>query len=257
MKGSLLAIILLITSTILFAGKPPAKEFYEIRIYQYTTVEQENTIDGYLKNALLPVLHGSKIKAGVFKPVSNDTATLKKIYVLIPFKSPAQAVEVSEKILNDKTFQEAGKTFIDAAYDKPPFSRYERILLRAFPDQPTMEIPSLNGPQNERIYELRSYEGPTEEKHRNKVDMFNAGGEVVLFKRLGFNAVFYADVLFGSHMPNLMYMTSFDNMASRDAHWQTFKDDPEWKKLSAMEKYKNNVSHIDITLMHPAPYSDF
>src|SRR6478735_281328 len=257
MKGSLLAIIFLIASPILYAGKPPAKEFYEIRIYQYTTTEQESTIDGYLEKAFLPALHGSKIKAGVFKPLSNDTALVKKIYVLIPFKSPAQAMEISEKMSQDKTYLESGKEYLDAAYNKSPYTRFERILLRAFPDQPVMNIPSLNGPQNERIYELRSYESPTEKKYLNKVDMFNAGGEVVLFKRLGFNAVFYADVLFGSHMPNLMYMTSFDNMASREAHWQTFKDDPEWKKLSTMEKYKNNVSHSDITLMHPAPYSDF
>src|SRR6478736_3238678 len=101
MKGSLLAIIFLITSPILFAGKPPAKEYYEIRIYQYTSMEQENSIDGFLEKALLPALHRSKIKAGVFKPVSNDTASIKKIYVLIPFKSPAQAIEISEKMLND------------------------------------------------------------------------------------------------------------------------------------------------------------
>ena len=87
--------------------------------------------------------------------------------------------------------------------------------------------------------------------------MFNAGGEVVLFKRLGFNAVFYADVIYGSHMPNLMYMTSFDNMESRNEHWKSFSNDPEWKTLSGMDMYKNNVSHIDITLMHPTEYSDF
>jgi hypothetical protein len=107
MKGSLLAIIFLIASPILNAGKPPAKEFYEIRIYQYTTMEQESTIDGFLEKALLPALHGSKIKAGVFKPLSNDTASVKKIYVLIPFKNPAQAIEISEKMLQDKTYLEA------------------------------------------------------------------------------------------------------------------------------------------------------
>jgi hypothetical protein len=36
------------------------------------------------------------------------------------------------------------------------------------------------------------------------------GGEVPLFVRLGFNAVFYGEVIVGSHMPNLMYMTTFE-----------------------------------------------
>ena len=72
--------------------------------------------------------------------------------------------------------------------------------------------------------------------------MFNKGNEIALFNRLGFNAVFYGEVLVGSKMPNLMYMTSFENRASRDAHWKAFSEDPEWKKLSAMSEYKNNVS---------------
>ncbi|MBK9491957.1 MAG: NIPSNAP family protein [Haliscomenobacter sp.] len=47
---------------------------------------------------------------------------------------------------------------------------------------------------------------------------------------MGFNAVFYAEVLSGRRMPNLMYMTSFDNIESRDAHWKSFGADPFWKK---------------------------
>jgi hypothetical protein len=87
--------------------------------------------------------------------------------------------------------------------------------------------------------------------------MFNEGGEVVLFKRLGFNAIFYADVISGSRMPNLMYMTSFEDKASRDAHWKTFVDDPEWKKLSSMPQYQKNVSKADIIFLRPTAYSDY
>ncbi|HSB93373.1 MAG TPA: NIPSNAP family protein [Flavitalea sp.] len=257
MTRLILPILIVIFCPMFVNAKPPAKEFYEIRIYQYTTPGQEQTIDAYLQKALLPALHNSKIKAGVFKPIANDTAAAKKIYVIIAFKSPAQAIEIFDKVSQDKTALEAGKDYVNAAYDNPPYSRYERILLRAFPDHPVLSVPSLNGPKTDRVYELRSYEGPTEKKYRNKVEMFNAGGEVVLFNRLGFNAVFYADVIYGSRMPNLMYMTSFDNIDSRNEHWKAFGNDPEWKKLSGMDLYKNNVSHIDITLMHPTEYSDF
>ena len=87
--------------------------------------------------------------------------------------------------------------------------------------------------------------------------MFNEGGEVDLFKRLNFNAVFYAEVIAGSSMPNLMYMTSFENKADRDAHWKTFVDDAEWKKLSGDPMYQHNVSKADIVLMRAAEYSDY
>ncbi|MDB5209477.1 MAG: family containing protein, partial [Sediminibacterium sp.] len=116
--------------------------------------------------------------------------------------------------------------------------------------------PSLNGDPAERIYELRSYEGASEILYKQKVHMFNEGGEIALFNRLGFNAVFYAEVLSGSHMPNLMYMTSFDNRASRDEHWKNFGADSEWKRLSALPEYQHTVSKADIFFLHPAAYSE-
>jgi hypothetical protein len=40
--------------------------------------------------------------------------------------------------------------------------------------------------------------------------MFNAGDEIV--KGYKFNAIFYAEVLAGSHIPNPMYLTTFNSM---------------------------------------------
>ena len=51
---------------------------------------------------------------------------------------------------------------------------------------------------------MRSYESPTDGLYKNKVHMFNEGGEIDLFKKLEFNAVFYADVLSGSKMPKVL-----------------------------------------------------
>jgi hypothetical protein len=121
---------------------------------------------------------------------------------------------------------------------------------------PSLAKPQLTGPKTDNVYELRSYEGYTEKIFRNKVDMFNKGDEVGLFKRLGFNAVFYSEVLAGSRMPNLMYMTSFNNKAARDEHWKAFGSDPAWKKLSSDPNYQHNVSKIDITFLRATEYSD-
>jgi hypothetical protein len=87
--------------------------------------------------------------------------------------------------------------------------------------------------------------------------MFNVGDEIGLFKRLNFNAVFYSEVISGSRMPNLMYMTTFNNKADRDKHWDAFGSDPQWKTLIAKDEYKNNVIHADMIFLHPTEYSDF
>jgi hypothetical protein len=80
---------------------------------------------------------------------------------------------------------------------------------------------------------------------------------VDLFEKLEFNAVFYGEVIAGSHMPNLMYMTSFADMGSREAHWAAFRDHPDWLKLKALPQYQNNVSHIDRIMLRHTDYSDF
>jgi hypothetical protein len=63
--------------------------------------------------------------------------------------------------------------------------------------------------------------------------------------------------LFGSKMPNLMYMTSFDNIDSRNEHWKAFGASSTWKKLSTMPFYQNNMSALHSQLMRSTPYSDY
>jgi hypothetical protein len=233
----------------------PKQEFYSIRIYQLKNSDQEARVDKYLQSALIPALHRQGISdVGVFKPIGNDTAAVRRIYVLIPFKSLEQYTGLSAALAKDSRYLTDGADYLDAPYDNPPYIRTETILLQAFPGMPHHAAPgSLPASPAEKIYELRSYEGPTEKYFDNKVQMFNAGGEIPLFDRLGFHAVFYASVLAGAHMPNLMYMTSFENMASRDQHWKDFSADPFWKKLVAEPQYQHNVSHVDIVFLHPAP----
>jgi hypothetical protein len=106
------------------------------------------------------------------------------------------------------------------------------------------------------VYELRSYESASEKIHENKVQMFNEGGEIDIFSRLGFNAIFYGQVVFGAKMPNLMYLTAFENMDARKEHWQSFSSDSTWKVLRAKKEYQNNVSKSEIVFLRPTQYSD-
>jgi len=238
------------------AQKP--REFYQVTVYHFNSPEQENSIDIYLKEAYMPALRKKGIKnIGVFKPLANDTAVNKRIYIVIALKTLHQIIDIPEQISKDKQFLQTGKEYLDAVYNNPPYTRMENIIIKAFQLAPVMNLPKLSGPKPERIYELRSYEGPTEKLYKNKVRMFNQGGEISLFSRLKFNAIFYGEVIAGSRMPNLMYMTSFENKDDRDAHWKTFSADPEWKKISALPEYQNNVSRNETILMHAADYSDY
>ncbi len=229
------------------AQKRPIPQAYQLRIYQYENDTQETSLDAWLQKELLPALHKKSIRhIGVFKPLANDTARIRKTIVLIPYRD-----------LKEYAAMAPGLPFDTTAYPSAPYTRVENILLEAFRLAPKLTLPQLSGDRAERVYELRSYESASEKAFRNKVEMFNEGGEIELFARLQFNAVFYASVIAGSRMPNLMYMTSFDNLAEREAHWKSFGGDPEWKKLSAMLYYQNNVSSIEITLLRAQPYSDY
>jgi NIPSNAP len=234
------------------------REFYQLTVYHFSSADQEKVLDNYLQHALLPALHRSGIsKAGVFKALANDTVADKLLYVFIPVKSLDMVTKLQAKLTADKTYQTAGAEYINAVFKTPPYTRMETILMQAFALAPKMQVPVLKADKKDRVYELRSYESATEKIYKNKVQMFNEGDEIGLFKKLNFNASFYAEVIAGAKMPNLMYMTSFENMEDRNAHWKNFVDDPHWKKLSAMPEYQNNISHMDITFLRPADYSDF
>lgn len=261
-KNYLLLIALVVSCFTLFPNYANAqkdnREFYQFTIYHYSSIEQEKILDEYLQQALLPALHRMSIpNIGVFKPLGNDTSTGKSLYVFFSFASLDRITAIQKTLEEDKAYQTAGAAYINATHTVPPYSRFEKIITQAFPLAPTMKLPNLESDKNQRVYELRSYESATEKIFRNKVQMFNEGDEIGLFSRLNFNAVFYSEVIAGGKMPNLMYMTSFSDMADRDAHWKNFVEDPYWKKLSSMPEYKDNVSHIDITFLRPVSYSDF
>ena len=238
--------------------KKKEREFYQLTVYHFNTPAQEKALDDYFQNALMPALHRNGIKTiGVFKSWANDTSADKLAYVFVPLHSPDRIVKISEQLKKDDQYNLAAAGFLNADYKNPPYTRKETIVLHAFRLAPQMQLPSLQSPKRNRVYELRSYESATEKKFENKVKMFNEGDEISIFKRLNFNPVFYSEVVAGSKMPNLMYMTSFESRADRDAHWKSFGSDSAWKKLSSMPEYQNNVSHIDISFLYPTDYSDF
>lgn len=246
------AAIILLTQNNSFGAK--SGYYYQIKIYHIKGETQERAVDSYLKEAYLPALHRFGIEhVGVFKPVKKDSLE-QLIYVFIPFKKMDNYLKLDEALSRDKAYLEAGKNYLEASFNNPPFLRLESILLKAFDGMPTPAIPNLTSPKVERIYELRSYEASTEKLSQNKIGMFN-DAEISIFTKLNFNAVFYGQVISGSKMPNLMYLTTFNNKEDREKHWSAFG--PEYKKISGLPQYQNNVSKNVTLFLYPTDYSDF
>ena len=235
----------------------PRRQFYQLLIYHVKDKTQETTTDKYLAESWLPALHRAGIdKIGVFKTLGIDTATDKKIYVLTAYKSLDQFHKVTRLLRNDQELGRSGLIYLDAKFDAPPYLRKESILMEAFTGMPVWKAPDFAAPKSERIYELRSYESATEKLYNSKVHMFNEGNEMEIFERIGSQPLFYGEVLAGSRMPNLMYMTTYSNKKSRDEHWKLFGNDPAWKRLAALPEYQHNMQKADIYLLVPADYSD-
>lgn len=256
LKNLITFVLLFVISSGCSESQAP-RDFYQIKIYNVGNVEQEFRIDEFLKEAFIPALHKTGItKIGVFKPTERDTTGALKIFVWIPFQSLAQYDELEQKLSEDPTFNKTAERYINAQHDNPSFVRIESILLRSFKDSPVFGSINHTSPKEKRVYELRSYEAATEKLLQLKIEMFNEGGESQIFKDLGFQPLFFGEVISGSKMPNLMYMSTFADTESQTKHWKSFRDAPEWLKLKTVKRYKNTVSHIDKYYLYPTDYSD-
>ena len=253
--SALLLLFFCVTFSSEVKAQTPPRDFYEFRLYHFDNREQENRMDEYLETALLPALKDLGVKrTGVFKPIEADSAYGKAVYVFIPYVSAEEYLKVSRDLQSDTTYLTAAENFLNSAHDNPPYKRMETMLLNAFQGMPQYRPTALQNEDSERIYELRSYESATENLYKNKVEMFNEG-EVEIFERLGFNPIFFGEVIAGPKMPNLMYMTSHRDREAMQQNWGRFGSDEKWGVMSGMEKYQNNVSHIDIVLLHATEYS--
>jgi hypothetical protein len=231
--------------------------YYVIRVYHLAATQSVQATEDFVQHVYVPFMHQQGIRPiGVFTMIRPADTGEQRLYVLTPYRSLVQWERAEQSLMHDTFWLNKAPDYSHASAAQPPYSRIETIVLRAFPDMPIIHKPQLNAPITQRVYELRSYESPDEAFGLNKIQMFNSGGEIKIFDRLGFEAVFYAQVLSGCHMPNLMYMTAFDDMDARNAHWKAFGSDSVWLHLSALPEYQHNVSHADIVFLHPLPYSD-
>jgi hypothetical protein len=141
-------------------------------------------------------------------------------------------VGLDAKLGADAEYVKGAAGFRDAPATAPAFERSERSLLGAFTGWPKLTpTKHVDGKLPKRIFQLRTYESPSQVAHTRKMAMFNEA-EIGIFVRTGLTPVFFADTLIGTRMPCLTYMLTFADMAELTAHWAAFSADAAWKELS-------------------------
>jgi hypothetical protein len=226
------------------------RQFYELRQYHLRTGTNKDLVGGFLRDVGIAALNRIGIKpVGVFTPVYGPSNA--RLYVLLVHESSDSVLTTSTRLLADPEVRQKGTAFLDATLSEPAYVRYESSLLAAFSGMPKLEPPAFK----ERIFELRIYESHGIKAAKKKVEMFNEGGEIAIFKKTGLNPVLFGESIIGPNLPNLHYMLAFRDMTDRDRRWQAFRDDPDWKKLSGDPAYKDTVSNITDIILKPVDYS--
>jgi hypothetical protein len=237
------------------AAASKAREYYELRKYQLRSGPQTKLLQTYVAEALIPALN----RLG-FTPIGAFNLDLgpetPALYLLIPSTTLESLVTAELQLPKDEEFMKAAAPFWNAPATAPAFTRIESSLMIAFEGWPRLVVPPVTAQHGKRVFQLRTYESPSNQDHQRKVDMFH-NGEFEIFQRAGFWQVFYGDTLIGPRLPQLTYMVSFPDISDIDVKWHAFSTDPQWKKLSALPKYSSEaiVSDISNLVLRPASFS--
>jgi len=230
------------------AAEKDKREYFELRRYRTHVGSKKNLLGNFLREVGIPAMNRIGIKpVGVFNVMYGPNEPT--LYVLLVHKSLESVVNASARLLEDDKFRNCD--FINSPLSEPGYVRVESSLMAAFKDMPKLEVPE----KKPRIFELRIYESHGIKAAKKKIEMFNEGGEIAIFKKTGLQPVFFGETIIGPMMPNLTYMLVFDDMADRDKKWPVFGGDAEWKKLRANPAYKDTVSNITDIILRPMPYS--
>ena len=224
------------------AADATSRQYYELRIYTTQSERQQKLVTDYWQNAAVPAYNRMGIQPiGVFTELEDSPTN--KIYVLIPYDSADAFAAVPAKLAADADYQKAAAGYLSVPKSDPAFVRFESSLLVAFDGMKKLALPPSTAEKKPWIFELRTYQSPSESKGINKVQMFNSG-EVPLMQEVGLSPVFFSQTLVGSQMPCLVYMISGENREEHKKHWTGFSTSPIWKKLSSDPQYKDNVSKV-------------
>ncbi len=229
------------------------RQYLEVIIYHLHVGERRDRVADFYRDVALGAYERLGIgPVGVFTVMYGPTAP--SLYVLIAHDTIASVLSAESRLRRDEAYRQDGAPFLGAPLSDPAYIRQERQLMVAFAGMPRLEAPR-DAADDGRILEWRVYESHSVQAGQKKIEMFNEGGEIAIFRKTGLTPVFFGETLFGHAMPNLTYMLAFDSLAARDAAWQRFLDDPDWHALRDDPQYADTVSNITGIILRPTAFS--
>jgi hypothetical protein len=235
-------------------GPAARPQILELRRYSLRNGALAARFAAYAKDALVPALGRAGLApVGAWNvAVGPDQPT---VHLLLPHADAESVVTLAARLDSDTEYRRAAASSLALPPVDPPFLSCDSSLHATIPTLPAVEKPIGTAAGKDRVFELRTYRSATEAAHRRKVEMFEAGGELALFKRVGLQTVFFGRDLAGQGLPSLTYMVVFADAAAREMAWAAFRDHPEWVKMRDDPRYADTVSRIDSALLRPTDYS--
>jgi hypothetical protein len=107
-------------------------------------------------------------------PKLEDSPT-NKVYVLVPCDSLEVFAAIPARLAADAAYQAAAAEYMALPKSSPAYERIESSLNVAFDSMKKLAAPPSAADKTPWIFELRTYQSPSESKGINKVQMFNSG----------------------------------------------------------------------------------
>jgi hypothetical protein len=236
------------------ADPAPSPGVLEMRRYRLRNGALASRFAAYARDALVPALG----RAGL-APIGAWSVAVgpsqPTVHLLIPHPDAASATTLDERLAADGEYRKAAASALALPPADPPFLACDATLHAAVPTMPGIEKPAGAAAGPDRVFELRTYHSANEAAGRRKIEMFEEGGELALFRRVGLQPVFFGRDLVGNSLPSLTYMVVFADAAAREKAWAAFRVHPEWAKMRDEPRYADTVSSIDSILLRPTDYS--
>jgi hypothetical protein len=228
------------------------RRVFTLEQYYLKNGSQVQRIHDLVSKAALPAL--ARVHSGP-KIVLEALVTphQPQIAVILGFGSIEELWGVREKIAADPELGKAYESW--ETHAEQPYEHFSTALLEATDYMPEL-VNDAEPRKSPRIFELRTYHSPTWRQLRALHERF-AGPEIRIFHRVGVHPILYTSTVIGNNMPNLTYLTPFDDLAAREKAWNAFSADPEWIRVrkDSIDRHGQISSVIQISLYRAAAYS--
>lgn len=226
------------------------QRFILIETYRTESIEKRNELLRAFDSHLIS--NRNKLgfdKVGVFY-VDTDLMKNDRSYNADLYDTAVIVIQESDYLDNFLDLQKRTATECNQfnLSDELQFIDEEMTVLRSLNCQPRIYVPYYN---RDRLLQLRIYNSPNYERNIAKAKMFEQG-ELDLFRRCGMEPVFMGSAIFGSWIPNITYMLSFENDEARKDGWDMFIRHPEWRQMSRDPQYSRTATRIKNLFLRPS-----